>query len=329
MLQVLQVQKEQVPIKVLGSHHVPDQSLCIGFWQAVKLIRQASNKQNTVVFHARRNDEMIQALLLKKLTQGRLKILFTSTAQRYHSQFTRSLMRRMDAVISTCQPAASYLPKAPAAIIPHGVNTQVYCPVPDKQKLAEQLGYSAAPLIGIFGRVRRQKGCDLFLQACVDILPAFPGAQAIVCGAIDDQAMVDEYQGALQTAGLTNRVHILGEQSLAKAQKLMQACNIVTALSDKEGFGLTVLEAMACGCAVVATKAGAWPDIIQSEKNGYLLQERSQTHLNNGIKKLLADPQHCDQLGQNARVDMLSHYRIEQEAAALLEVYQQLACRQS
>ncbi|WP_017444392.1 glycosyltransferase family 4 protein [Gayadomonas joobiniege] len=325
MLQVLEVHQHLIPVRVLGGHHLPKKELAISFWQAIKLIRRAGKNQQPVVFHARRNDEMIQALLLKKLTQNGIKILFTSTAQRHHSRFTKQLMLRMDGVISTCQAAANYLTIAPMAIIPHGINTKVYYPPADKQQLALELGFAKGPLIGIFGRVRKQKGTDMFLQACLDVLPKFATAQAIVCGAIDDSELVAEFKIQLQQAGLDQRVHILAEQSFSRAQQLMQACDIVTALSKNEGFGLTVPEAMACGCVVIANRAGAWPEIIRDGENGFLLAERTQTELNMKLEQILGDPSKGAEIAACAQQQVVTHFRVEQEAKQLIEVYQTLS----
>ena len=93
------------------------------FFSALRLLRRAAMDRKPVVFHARRNIEMVQALLLRCLGASTLKIAFTSTAQRYHSRFTRYLMRQMDSVISTCSAAASYLDPPPDQLIPHGIDT--------------------------------------------------------------------------------------------------------------------------------------------------------------------------------------------------------------
>ena len=108
LLQVLPHQTESMEIAVLGSAYAefgPDAQ----FFQRASSLRRAAMDRKPVVFHARRNIEMVQALLLRCLGASTLKIAFTSTAQRYHSRFTRYLMRQMDSVISTCSAAASYL----------------------------------------------------------------------------------------------------------------------------------------------------------------------------------------------------------------------------
>ena len=75
MLQVLPKQSELVELAVLGKHNLPDQVPTIGFGEMISLSKQSSEP---IIFHARRNDEMIQALLAKALG-AKLKIAFTST----------------------------------------------------------------------------------------------------------------------------------------------------------------------------------------------------------------------------------------------------------
>ncbi|HIC43700.1 MAG TPA: glycosyltransferase family 1 protein, partial [Sulfurimonas sp.] len=106
LLQVLPHQQQACELAVLGSHHLPKGTPVIGFLEAVFMLRRLSGNDSNVIFHARRNDEMIQALVLKLFSGNKLKIVFTSTAQRHHSRFTRWLIRKMDGVISTCDAAA-------------------------------------------------------------------------------------------------------------------------------------------------------------------------------------------------------------------------------
>ena len=96
MLQTMSYQQSLCEIWVLGNHNLPDPSIAINFRQAVQICKES---KTPVIFHARRNDEMIQALFLKKLCGANLKILFTSTAQREHSFLTKWLMQQVDAVI--------------------------------------------------------------------------------------------------------------------------------------------------------------------------------------------------------------------------------------
>src|ERR1700723_3489928 len=83
-------------------------------------------RHTPLIWHARRNNEMIVGVLLRSLGWP-LKLVFTSAAQRHHTWITRWLIRRMDAIIATSELSASFL-KRPATVIPHGVDTDRYAP---------------------------------------------------------------------------------------------------------------------------------------------------------------------------------------------------------
>lgn len=333
MLQTLGIQKDLIGLKVMGKHHLPDAQLAISFIETIKLCRQPLPNGKPRIFHARRNDEMIQALLLKHIFRCHLRILFTSTAQRHHSGFSRWLMRNMDAVISTCNAAASYLKKPASSIIPHGVDTQVWQPVEDKSaswmKLSQELGCDGRYGIGIFGRVREQKGVHLFVRACINTFAQQTDYTAIISGAIsnDNQAFVEQLKKEIADAGLQTRILFLGEQPFEKIPVLMRSVSLVAALSDNEGFGLTPLEAMASGTAVLCTKAGAWPEIIKNGVNGYIEEVNDQQAISLRLQQMLLSHQSLKTMGENGRQQVLQNFTVAQEAQKLCQFYTQLQQR--
>src|SRR5919201_268762 len=106
--------------------HAPDGIARMGIGDLFKLWR----RKRPLIWHARRNNEMIVGVLLRALGWP-LKLVFTSAAQRHHSWITRWLIRRMDAIIATSDISASYL-KREATVVTHGVDTDVYAPSTDR-----------------------------------------------------------------------------------------------------------------------------------------------------------------------------------------------------
>ncbi|MDB0061487.1 hypothetical protein N9F07_00275 [Octadecabacter sp.] len=103
MLQVLNYQQERVAVAVLGKHNMPDSVQTLNFFNFIRICRKPLRDGRYRTFHARRNDEMIQGLIAKRVFGAKIKIAFTSTAQRNHSRFSRWLMRQMDGLITTCR----------------------------------------------------------------------------------------------------------------------------------------------------------------------------------------------------------------------------------
>ncbi|SMF59502.1 mannosyltransferase [Alteromonadaceae bacterium Bs31] len=326
MLQCLEYQRQWISVRVLGKHFLPDGEMNVKLWELITLAREPLPGGRWRVFHARRNDEMIQALLLKHVFGVKIKILFTSTAQRNHTGFTRWLMAHMDAVISTCQAAASYLSEPPKAIVPHGVRTDIYFPANKRSEELAHLGVHTRYAIGIFGRVREQKGVHLFVKACIDVLKNNPDYTALIVGAITakNKNFVAGLKEQIQQAHLQDRILFLGEQPFEKIPRLFRAMSLVAALSDNEGFGLTVLEAMSSGAAVLATEAGAWPEVIEQGKEGYVVPVDDQPAITEKLDSLLSDPVALENMGRAGRQKALEKYTVEREAKQLCEIYRSL-----
>src|SRR6202790_1282197 len=179
----------------------------VGIADLLKLWR----RRGPLIWHARRNNEMIVGVLLRSLGWP-LKLVFTSAAQRHHSWITRWLIRRMDAIIATNDISAAFL-KREATVIPHGVDTDRYAPPVDRASAFAEAGLPGRYAIGCFGRVRAQKGTDVFVQAMCALLPRYPDFTAVVVGAImpEQQGFANELRRRIEAAGLTSRILMTGE----------------------------------------------------------------------------------------------------------------------
>src|SRR3954466_1210140 len=175
-----------------------------------------------VIWHARRNDEMIAGVLLRAMGWP-LKLVFTSAAQRHHSWITRWLIRRMDAVIATSKISAAFL-KREATVVMHGVDTGRYAPPADRATAFAQSGLPGRYAIGCFGRVRAQKGSDVFVEAMCRLLPRYPDFTAVMVGAIvpEQQGFANELKKRIEAAGLQARIVITGELAIGEVQRWYQ-----------------------------------------------------------------------------------------------------------
>ncbi|MED5235464.1 MAG: glycosyltransferase family 4 protein, partial [Pseudomonadota bacterium] len=249
MLQVTSLQKHMINLRIMGKHFVPDPSMTITFWEVAKMCRRPLSNGKWRIFHARRVDEMIQGVILKYVFRAKIKLVFSSAAQRKRSASTVWLSNKMDAVIAMSNRSAKYLNKPPAKINLHGVQIDNYTPAENKQEAWQALGYGGKYGIGILGRVREQKGVHLFVEACIKVLPKYPDVNAVVVGAISssNQEFVNELKEKISKAGLTDRIVFTGELPFEQIPRIFSALSLVSALSYNEGFGLTVPEAMSAG----------------------------------------------------------------------------------
>ena len=319
MLQVLRYQEQMVKVAVMGGHHLSEGNLVLSFNEARQLCRVPLANGKPRVFHARRNDEVIQALLLKKVFSAKIRIAFTSTAQRQHSWITRWLIKESDGIITTSSAANAYIEGGADVIIPHGVDLDSYQPAEDKELAWKQLGYPGKYGIGIFGRIRPQKGVDIFVRSLLPLMEKYPEFTAVICGETtsDNQGFENELRREISEANLSERFQFIGKQEFSELPKLFRAMSIVTALSRNEGFGLTVLEAMASGSAVLASEAGAWKDVIRSGQDGYIVSCDDIQATQKQLDVMMSDIAFLERMGKNGRKRVEADYSLEREARSL------------
>ncbi|MEM1272184.1 MAG: glycosyltransferase family 4 protein [Pseudomonadota bacterium] len=278
------------------------------------------------IWHARRNTEMLVGLFLRRVLRKKLRLLFTSAAQRRHTGYTRWLLGQMDAIVATSGKAASYLDHT-ADVIHHGIDTQQFAPVASRAEVRRRLNLPADPvLVGCFGRIRAQKGTDLFVDAMLRLLPDRPGAMGIIMGGVtsNETGFADDLRARIAAAGLSDRLHILPEDQGFSIAPWFQAMDLYVAPQRWEGFGLTPLEAMACGLPVVATRVGAFEEIVLDDETGRLVPADDVDALTGAIGSYLDDADTRASHGVAARARAASQFRIEDEAAALNAVYRKL-----
>jgi mannosyltransferase len=281
-------------------------------------------REKPLIWHARRNNEMIAGVLLRSLGWP-LKLVFTSAAQRHHSWITRWLIRRMDAIIATSDLSASYL-KREATVIPHGVDTDRYAPPPDRAAAFAETGLPGRYAIGCFGRVRAQKGSDVFVEAMCRLLPRHPDFTAVLVGAIttDHAAFAETLRKRIDSAGLQSRIVIAGELAIEEVQHWYQRLTIYAFTSRNEGFGLTLIEAMSAGAALVASRAGAAELVVEDGVTGVLTPPGDVDALVAALEPLMRDPALSAAMVARARARVLEKFSLDAEAAAIAEIYRNL-----
>jgi mannosyltransferase len=281
-------------------------------------------RSSPLIWHARRNNEMIAGVMLRALGWP-LKLVFTSAAQRHHTWITRWLIRRMDAIIATSDISASFL-KVKATVIPHGVDTDVYAPPADRAAAFAESGFPGRYAIGCFGRVRAQKGSDVFVEAMCRLLPHYPDFTAVIVGAITPEQLpfAAELKKWIEAAGLQSRIVITGELPIQDVQRWYQRLTIYAFTSRNEGFGLTLIEAMAAGAALVAARAGAAGLVVEEGVTGVLIPPGDADALAAALEPLMRDPASAAAMGQRGRERVLKYFSLDAEAAAIGEVYRTL-----
>ncbi len=267
---------------------------------------------------------MIVGVLLRSLGWP-LKLVFTSAAQRHHSWITRWLIRRMDAIIATSAISASFL-RREATVILHGVDTDSYAPPADRAAAFAETGLPGRYAIGCFGRVRAQKGTDVFVEAMCRLLPRYPDFSAVIVGAItpEQQGFANDLKRRIGEAGLQSRILMTGELPIEEVPRWYQRLTIYAFTSRNEGFGLTLIEAMSAGSALVASRAGAAEVVVEDGVTGVLTPPGDVDALVAALEPLMRDPASAAAMGERARARVLEKFSLDAEANGIAAVYRAL-----
>ncbi len=297
----------------------------ISWWRAVRMSWKPPANHPFAIWHVRRNSEMLAGLIVRDILRRPIRLVFTSAAKRRHSWFPRMLISRMDAVIATTNSAAQLVPHV-AAVVPHGVDVDRFVPPVDREQVWAASGFPGRFGIGIVGRIRSEKGTDLFVEAMLRVLPQRPDFTAIVIGKAlgGDIAFEQELKVRLKAANLSERCVFVGEIAAAQMPAILQCLSLLVAPPRYEGFGMTPLEAMACGAAAVASDTGAFAEMITEGETGHVVPVGDLDALTNAVLSMTKDPEQLVRMGHIARQRVVEHFALTREAARIDEVYERV-----
>jgi glycosyltransferase involved in cell wall biosynthesis len=166
------------------------------------------------------------------------------------------------------------LDKAHIQYIRTGIDTDYFVPAPSKERYEtrNEFGIKADSLLCVLpGRLNFVKGHDIVVDALRSLRFSHPDKK-IVCifmGGGDQEHEIHTY--AIKDDSDAEQFQFFGYVTNDKLLRIYQAANIVLLPSRFEGFGLTVAEAMACGCVPIRTPSGGYQDQIIDGENGYII----------------------------------------------------------
>jgi glycosyltransferase involved in cell wall biosynthesis len=169
------------------------------------------------------------------------------------------------------------------------------------------------PTILFVGRIERRKGAHLLLRAIPEILIRFPNARFIFAGQLCDDVKSEVEK-------VKNKIELLGVISHDSLVQWYQQAWILVAMSLWDNSPNTIYEAMACETPVVANPVGGIPELVDSERTGFLVN--SQLEMTGAILRLLENSDLRTSMGRESRKKVLSHYSLDFISHQTLDYYQ-------
>lgn len=243
----------------------------------------------------------------------------------------RWLARSVNTFIYVSSAIAAYyeeqgIPSNKGRTILNGISVDEFMTVQDTKMLRQELGFTPTDiLVGSIGRLVEWKGYDFFLKAMAELVPSFPNLKVLIVGRADNTSQGQAYEESLKTLtrslGLSEVVVFTGFRTdIPRIMALLDV--IVHSAVELEPGSRVLIEALATGTPLVASKAGGILDIAEDDVHALLVPPEDVQDIATAVKRLLTDPQLAQRLTKAGRCRVLDCCTVERYAGAVQDVYQ-------
>lgn len=191
----------------------------------------------------------------------------------------------------------------PNAVDLRGVDQALAAGSPMVAEMATRLG--GKPVVGSVARLSREKGIDILLKAFAEIQRVIPKAHLLIVGGGNQRA---DLQALADQLGTNESITWTGQLSWEEAMRCLGRMDVVVVPSRYEGFGLTAVEAMACGRPVVASRVDGLMEVIRDGVNGCLVTAEDASAFAAALTNLLNNEERRKTMGLSARRHVEEYY---------------------
>jgi len=199
--------------------------------------------------------------------------------------------------------------------VSNGVDVEVFKPHSGDGKV------SGGSMVLCPRRLVPKNGVEFLVEAAPRIVERFPQVRIVLAGS---GRLLEKLQTRVEELGLKRTVEFLGHVPYAEIPRLYRQAAVVVMPSLVEATSLACLEAMASGCAVVASRVGGLAELIDDGVDGLLVEPANPAQIADAVCKLLADPDLRRRLGQSARQKVVKHFSWRVQARKIVNVYYKL-----
>lgn len=243
-------------------------------------------------------------------------------AMRLNEKLNRFLLRRYHAVVAVSREVRdglirSGVPVGVASVIPNGINCDAFVDaVPSLSR--ERAGF----LVGFVGRLVPIKNPEAFIAVAREVVSQMPSVRFAFVGEGPERSKLESLRDQW---GLNDSVCFVGfRQDMPGVYASLDALVLP---SIHEGMPMTILEALAAGVPVVASRVGAVADVITDGETGILVDQGNQRELCSGVMRILQDRDLAHQLGSAGQRWVREHFSNKTMAREYLSLYQRCGIR--
>jgi glycosyltransferase involved in cell wall biosynthesis len=200
-------------------------------------------------------------------------------------------------------------------VVYNGVDMERFAPV-DVEDARSKTGLrQVGPVFGVFGRLSVEKGQLLAIEAFTKAFSDRQDAVLLVVGDGRDELML---KNRASEQGVSDNVRFIA--FTREIGDLIASCDAVLVPSLKEGFGLTAVNAMAMSRPVIASRVGGLPEVVVDGETGLLIEPGNADSLAEAMRKIAADAELAQQMGQAGRMRAVGKFEINKQIAEVAAI---------
>ncbi len=177
------------------------------------------------------------------------------------------------------------------------------------------------PIVGLVGRLSRQKGQDILIRAAALLRQSHPEVLVAFAGAPDTPDQIPMLSALAADLGIRDALRFM--HFVDDMPRFYAAVDVIAAPSRWEGFGLMLVEAMAAGKPIVAASVGAIPEVTGDSGTAFLIAPESPTELADALQRVLSDPAHTTHMAARGRA-RAADFEWEQSGRMLASLYDEV-----
>jgi len=210
------------------------------------------------------------------------------------------------------------IPPDKVTVVPNGIDQEVFNPGILGLEMKQRWGFPSQRVLLFTGRLDYSKGLTYLIEAFNKIVQRVSDVRLVIVG---EGILRNQLLRLARRRNLRNAVKFTGRLHPQDLLKAYAAADIVVCPSLMEGFGLSLLEAMAVGKPCVAAASGGMSELLATWQNGVLVPPADSIALQLAIETLLSDSNLCQRLGMAARKTVEMNFTLEKMAQRTLAVY--------
>jgi glycosyltransferase involved in cell wall biosynthesis len=309
-------------------HSIPDRGPLD--WRVVANALEFCRRENATIWHGHDYKSNALGLLLRPFHRMRLVttvhgwVRHTNRTKLYYA-VDRFCLPRYERVLCVSEDLVERCLEAGVrrdrcVLVENGIDTEAYPAAIDPAEAKRRLEIPADRLVvGAVGRLSPEKGFDTLIRAADRLLRDGLDFELVIAG---DGGEAANLAALIETLGRGDRIRLLGYR--ADPDEIFRGMDLFALSSLREGLPNVLLEAMASGLPVVATRIAGIPRLVINSENGLIVPPESVEALAEGLQRLLTDPAMRERFGRQGRLTIEQRYSFAARIRKIRAIYDEL-----